>query len=82
MSFEATIDSLREIVDKLEKGSLPLETALKLFEEGVGFARHGHTLLQSAERRVDILLEQSGQLLFERAEAFDDNGEDEDAYED
>ena len=34
-SFEDAVKRLSEIVQKLEKGDLPLEKSLELFEEGV-----------------------------------------------
>jgi exodeoxyribonuclease VII small subunit len=55
-SFEASAERLAEIVRDLESGELPLEDALRLFEEGVKVARAAEARLQQAERRVDELL--------------------------
>ncbi len=54
--FEASLARLEEIVKKLEKGDLPLEQSLKLFEEGVKLARACNKRLEEAERKVEILL--------------------------
>lgn len=54
-SFEASTERLAEIVKKLEGGELPLEEALRLFEEGVKVARVAQARLEAAERRVDEL---------------------------
>jgi exodeoxyribonuclease VII small subunit len=54
--FETSLARLDEIVQELEKGELPLEQSLKLFEEGVKLARICSTRLEDAERKVDILL--------------------------
>lgn len=54
--FETSLARLDEIVQELEKGELPLEQSLKLFEEGVKLARVCSTRLEEAERKVEILL--------------------------
>ncbi len=54
--FEAALSRLEEIVEQLEKGELPLEQALKLFEEGIKLSRVCNKRLEEAERRVEILL--------------------------
>jgi exodeoxyribonuclease VII small subunit len=53
--FDDVLGSLKQIVDKLESGQLSLEAALAAFEEGVRLARQGTQILDSAERRVEIL---------------------------
>ncbi|HTJ80578.1 MAG TPA: exodeoxyribonuclease VII small subunit [Polyangiaceae bacterium] len=55
-SFEASTERLSRIVDELEKGDIPLERALALFEEGVRLARSAEERIKSAERRVEELL--------------------------
>lgn len=60
--FETGLKRLEEIVKKLETGELTLDSALKLFEEGIKLSRFCHTKLEEAERRVEILLKNgSGQ---------------------
>jgi exodeoxyribonuclease VII small subunit len=54
--FEAALARLEEIVQELEKGDLPLEQSLKLFEEGIKLSRICNKRLEDAERRVEILL--------------------------
>jgi exodeoxyribonuclease VII small subunit len=54
--FEAALARLEEIVEELEKGDIPLEKSLKLFEEGVKLSRICNTRLQDAERKVEILI--------------------------
>jgi len=54
--FEAALARLEEIVRELERGDLPLEQSLKLFEEGIKLSRICHKRLDEAERRVEILL--------------------------
>ena len=55
-SFEAALQKLDEIVQKLEKGELPLEQSLVLYEEGVRLSRLCHAKLEEAEGKIEILL--------------------------
>lgn len=55
-AFEATMKRLSEIVAKLEKGDLPLEESLRLFEEGVRLSAHSQATLDAAQKRVEELL--------------------------
>ncbi|HEV3192573.1 MAG TPA: exodeoxyribonuclease VII small subunit [Polyangiaceae bacterium] len=54
--FEAAIKRLTEIVQLLERGDLPLEDSLRLFEEGVKLSRASQQRLDAAEKRVERLL--------------------------
>ncbi|AMG31215.1 exodeoxyribonuclease VII small subunit [Grimontia hollisae] len=58
MNFEETLKELDTIVNGLESGELPLDTALKQFERGISLARQGQKTLSDAEQRVEILLAQ------------------------
>jgi exodeoxyribonuclease VII small subunit len=58
--FDAILVRLRDVVGKLESGELSLEQALAIYEEGVQLARKGQQLLQTAEKRVEILVSASG----------------------
>jgi exodeoxyribonuclease VII small subunit len=55
-SFEVAIKRLTEIVQVLERGEIPLEESLRLFEEGVKLSRVSQQKLDSAEKRVEQLL--------------------------
>ena len=55
VSFEANLDALGQIVKKLESGDLPLEDALKQFEEGVKLTRECSQYLGAAEQQVEQL---------------------------
>jgi len=57
--LEAALSRLDEIVASLEREDLELESALKLFEEGVGQLRAIQNLLQSAELRIEKLIEEA-----------------------
>ena len=55
-TFEAALQKLDEIVQRLEKGELPLEQSLVLYEEGVRLSRLCHAKLEEAEGKIELLL--------------------------
>ena len=55
-SFEAQLATLERIVRELERGDLPLEQSLDLFEQGVRLSRECQERLNEAERRIEVLL--------------------------
>lgn len=61
-NFEASLSALERIVAQLESGELPLERALELFEEGVGLSRQCQMQLQEAERKVEMLIRERGEI--------------------
>lgn len=70
--FEECLQRLEVIVREMERGELPLEVSLKLFEEGVALSSSCRNELEEAEGKVEILLKQNGQL---RAELFGESSE-------
>jgi exodeoxyribonuclease VII small subunit len=70
--FEECLQRLEVIVREMERGELPLEDSLKLFEEGVALSSSCRSELEAAEGKVEILLKQNGQL---RAELFGESSE-------
>ena len=52
LSFEQSLARLDEIVRHLEKGDLPLNDSLSLFEEGTGLIRRCGAMLDEAEQKV------------------------------
>lgn len=67
--FEEGLTRLEKIVDELEKGDIPLEKSLSLFEEGVKLSGACRKELEDAEGKVEILLKQNGKLQAEPFEA-------------
>ncbi len=55
--FESQLARIEEIVSRLEKGDLPLEESVQLFEEGMRLCTDCTRLLDQAETRVRVLLE-------------------------
>jgi exodeoxyribonuclease VII small subunit len=76
-TFEDAIKRLSEIVQKLEKGDLPLEDSLKLFEEGVRLSRLSQERLDAAQKKVEQLLAVDDQGVA-KTKAFQTSADDED----
>lgn len=54
--FEDALKKLEKIVEKLERGSLPLEEAMEAFAEGVRLVKYCNQKLDEAENRVQTLV--------------------------
>ncbi|GAB1264108.1 exodeoxyribonuclease VII small subunit [Aurantivibrio infirmus] len=65
VDFEKSLSQLEALVNKLEAGDLSLEDSLQAFEEGVKLTRECQSRLVEAEQRVQILVEQQGELVSE-----------------
>ena len=62
MSFEQALKQLETIVDDLERGDVPLEKSITIYERGEALKNHCEKLLQSAEDKVEkIKLNRDGQ---------------------
>ena len=68
VKFEECLERLEKIVHELEKGEVPLEKSLTLFEEGMQLSATCRKELEQAEGKVEILLKQNGKL---QAESFE-----------
>ncbi|MEN5275990.1 exodeoxyribonuclease VII small subunit [Brucella sp. TWI432] len=53
MSFEDALKQLEKIVDALERGDVPLEESIRIYERGEALKKHCDTLLKSAEDKVE-----------------------------
>jgi exodeoxyribonuclease VII small subunit len=71
--FEQALAELESLVERLERGDLPLDEALKTFERGVELTRHCQTSLKAAQQKVEILLKRGGQTEVEPFEAPEDD---------
>ena len=62
-TFEQAIKQLEQIVQDLESGDMPLEKAVKIFEEGIQLSKFCSEKLDETEKRITILMQDSdGQL--------------------
>ncbi len=65
-SFEEALSRLEEIVQALEDGDADLDRTLSLFEEGVKLSKLCHKRLESAEKKIEILVKKEGKKLERR----------------
>jgi exodeoxyribonuclease VII small subunit len=57
LSFDKALEQLRDVVSRLEEGGLPLEESIALYERGAALHEHCGKLLDSAELRVQRLVD-------------------------
>ena len=60
IKFEDALARLETIVTELEKGDLPLNDSLKIFEEGIKLSKTCLKILDDSERKVEILVQETG----------------------
>ena len=55
-TFEMAMKQLEQIVQDLETGDMPLEKAIKKFEEGIKLSKYCSEKLDESEKRITILM--------------------------
>jgi exodeoxyribonuclease VII small subunit len=60
--FEEALEKLEDIVRRMEAGEMTLEESLRAFEEGIKLSRLCAKKLDEADRRVELLLREEGEL--------------------
>ncbi len=60
INLEKSLADLETLVEELESGDLPLDQAMKKFEEGIKLTRGCQAALKDAEQKVEILLKSAG----------------------
>ncbi len=60
LNLEKALVDLENLVEELESGELPLDKAMKKFEEGIKLTRGCQSALKEAEQKVEILLQSAG----------------------
>lgn len=68
-NFEESMKELESIVAELENGNLNLDESVKKFEDGMKIAKQCNTILESAEKKITILLEKDGEIKEENFDA-------------
>ncbi|MCV0395644.1 MAG: exodeoxyribonuclease VII small subunit [Rhizobiaceae bacterium] len=53
MSFEQALEALEKIVDDLERGDVPLDRSIQIYERGEALKAHCDRLLKAAEDKVE-----------------------------
>jgi exodeoxyribonuclease VII small subunit len=71
LSFEVALKQLEEIVTKLERGDVPLEESIAIYERGEALKKRCEALLAQAEERVEKIRAQEGKAV--GVEPFDAN---------
>lgn len=65
LNFEETIKQLEVLANELEKGDLPLDKSVAKFEEGMQLSKACVEMLEEAEKKISILLQENGKLVEE-----------------
>ena len=55
-NFEELMETLENIVQELEKGNLNLDESVAKFEEGMKISKKCNKILESAEKKINILV--------------------------
>ena len=74
-TFEQSLSALEKIVDDLESGDLPLEKALKKFDEGMTLSRQCSRMLDETEKKVTQLVGETMESTIESPFDIDPNPE-------
>lgn len=56
-TFEEAVSELENIVERLEKGELPLEEAMEVFSKGIELSKFCSKKLDEVEKKISILVE-------------------------
>lgn len=53
LSFEQAVSELENIVARLERGDVPLDQSIEIYERGEALKKHCESLLNAAEARIE-----------------------------
>ena len=68
-TFEESLNALEEIVQRLERGDVPLEEALAAFQEGMALSKQCQDTLEKAEKTITkMMTENNEEIVFEESE--------------
>ena len=68
-TFEESLNALEEIVQRLERGDVPLEEALAAFQEGMALSKLCLDTLEKAEKTLTkMMTENNEEIVFEESE--------------
>ncbi|NGZ74174.1 exodeoxyribonuclease VII small subunit [Saccharibacillus alkalitolerans] len=62
LNFEQAMDQLEAIVTELERGDVPLEKSIDLFQRGMQLSQLCGQKLEQVERKIETIVEEDGQL--------------------
>ncbi|EOK00981.1 exodeoxyribonuclease 7 small subunit [Enterococcus faecalis EnGen0340] len=68
-TFEESLNALEEIVQRLERGDVPLEEALAAFQEGMALSKQCQDTLEKSEKTLTkMMTENNEEIVFEESE--------------
>ena len=68
-TFEESLNALEEIVQRLQRGDVPLEEALAAFQEGMALSKQCQDTLEKAEKTLTkMMTENNEEIVFEESE--------------
>ena len=62
INFEDAMKQLESIANELEKGNLTLDESVKKFEEGMNLSKKCYDFLNSAEKKITMLINDGGEI--------------------
>ena len=62
MNFEETMEKLEAIASELENGNLSLDESLAKFEEGMKLSKKCNEIIENAEKKITILLQDGDEI--------------------
>lgn len=63
IKFEDAVKGLEDIVDRLEKGDLPLDETLSEYENGIKLYKQCIAMLENAEKKIQVLVKDENGVL-------------------
>ena len=65
ISFEENLEKLKEIVEELESGDLPLKKSLEKFQSGVDIIKQCYRELEATELKIETIIKKDGKIITE-----------------
>ena len=65
LSFEENLEKLKEIVNDLERGDLPLKESLEKFQNGIELIKQCYKELEIAELKIETVIKKDGIIITE-----------------
>lgn len=66
--FEANLENIDEIIEKLESGELSLENSIKEYEKAMKLIKSSSDILERAEGKIIKVSDENGEITFEEGE--------------
>lgn len=62
LSFEEAMEKLEAIVQKLEEGDVPLETAISYYQDGMNLSKLCSNKLKTVQEKMVTIMDENGEL--------------------